>query len=232
MVKIGKTQLGKIPRIAASITDRESDKLVKSALIDIAEIRVDKFRKTNLAYVKNAIKTRSKIGVPLILTVRSKAEGGQKDIPDELKLNIFKECICLVDAVDIELNSPILADVIKIAKKNKKAAIVSWHNFKRTPQAKALKNILDKAKRSGADLIKIAVKANKPDDIDNLTRFTIENRSKNIITISLGKMGSISRLTFPGFGSLITYAYIKSPSGPGQIRLDRMREYLKLYYSK
>ena len=59
-----------------------------------------------------------------------------------------------------------------------------------------------------------------------------ENKSKNIITISLGKTGSISRLVFPGMGSLITYTFINRPSGSGQIGLKDMREHLRIYYPK
>lgn len=231
MIKIGKIELGKIPRIAISIADREDNKIIKSAFADILEIRVDQFKKTDPAYIRDVVKTRSKIGVPLILTVRSKEEGGQKDISNELRLKIFQESIPLVDAVDIELKSPILPEVVKTARKNKKIVILSWHNFKTTPNDKILEDILNKAKRSGAHLVKIAAYANKEEDVNRLMRFTIKNKSKNIITISLGKIGSISRLTFPGFGSLITYAYINRPSGLGQRPLGELREHLRLLYA-
>ena len=119
MIKIGKIELGKIPRIAVSIADRENNKLIKPAFVDIVEIRVDEFKKTDPLRVRNVVKIRRKIGLPLILTVRDKEEGGEKEIADGLKLSIFKECIPLVNAVDIELNSPILSEVIKTARKNK-----------------------------------------------------------------------------------------------------------------
>lgn len=216
--------------MAVTISDREDNKLIKSLLIDILEIRVDQFKNTEPAYVKNVIKKRKKIGLPLILTVRSHAEGGQKDVPNELKLSIFKENIPLVDAVDIELKSPVLSEVVRSARKNKKMVIVSWHNLKTTPNDKILKDTLNKAKRSGAHLVKIALKANKTEDINRLMRWTMENRSKNIITISLGEIGSISRLVFPGLGSLLTYAYINKPSGLGQRPLDELRAGLRAYY--
>ena len=120
MIKIGKTELGKVPRIAIAIGDREDNKLIRSLFLDILEIRIDQLKDTSPAYVKNVIKKRKKIGVPLVLTVRSKEEGGQRDIPSESKLTIFKDNISLVDAIDIELKSPILSEVVKIAKRNKK----------------------------------------------------------------------------------------------------------------
>ena len=216
--------------MAVTISDREDNQLIKALFIDILEIRVDQFKNTEPAYVQNVIKKRKKIGLPLILTVRSHAEGGQKDLSDELKLSIFKENIPLVDAVDIELKSPVLSEVIRSARRNKKMVIVSWHNLKATPNDRILQETLDKAKRSGAHLVKIAVKANKAEDLNRLMRWTIENRSKNIITISLGKIGSISRLIFPGLGSLLTYAYIDKPSGLGQRQLEELRGHLRAYY--
>lgn len=232
MIKIGKIELGGIPRIAVATGDRENNKLIKSLFVDILEIRVDQFKKAGLDYIKNVINTRRRVGVPLILTVRSKKEGGQRDIPNDLKLKIFKENVPLVDAVDIELKSPILSEVVKTARKNKKVVIVSWHNLKSTPNDKTLEDILNKAKRSGAHLVKIAAKANKEEDLNRLMRFTIANKSKNIITISLGEIGSISRLTFPGFGSLITYAYIDKPLGLGQRKLEELRGHVRAYYPK
>ncbi len=77
MIKIGKTELGKIPRIAVTVGDREDNKLIKPLFVDIVEIRVDQFKKIDPAYVKNSIEKRIKIGVPLILTIRSKEEGGR-----------------------------------------------------------------------------------------------------------------------------------------------------------
>ena len=101
-------------------------------------------------------------------------------------INIFKENISSVDAVDIELNSPILTDIVKLAKKNKKVIIISWHNFKLTPKRKFLESVLAKAKKAGADIVKIAAKANKIDDVIDLAGFTRENKARNLIIISLG----------------------------------------------
>ena len=193
---------------------------------------MDQFKKTDPGYINDVIKERRKIGIPLLLTARSPKEGGERDIPNQLKLRIFQENITLVDAVDIELESPILLEVVKTARKNKKIVIVSWHNLKTTPNDKILKGILNKAKRNGADIIKIAAKASKKDDLIRLARWTIDNRSENIITISLGDTGGISRLVFPALGSLITYAYLNNPSGPGQRPLGELREHLRLYFPK
>ncbi|MDO8735068.1 MAG: type I 3-dehydroquinate dehydratase [Elusimicrobiota bacterium] len=235
MVKIGKVELGMadvIPRVAVAVTDTEDIKAIKPFNIDILEIRIDQFRKLNPDHIRNIILNRKKAGLPLILTVRNKEEGGQKNISALSKLNIFRKNISLVDAVDIELKSPVLKDVVKLAKKNKKTVIISWHTFISTPSDKFLKNILIQAKKNGADIVKIAAKANKSEDIIRLAKFTSANKNKNLITVSLGALGSISRLIFPKFGSLITYSYVTKPSGTGQIPLEKLQEHLRLYYPK
>ncbi|MDP2928673.1 MAG: type I 3-dehydroquinate dehydratase [Candidatus Omnitrophota bacterium] len=230
MIKIGKVRLGVLPKIAVSVNDTADEKRVKSLNADILEIRVDQFKILDPEYVNRVIARVKKIGIPLILTVRSHEEGGEKNLPDELKLRIFKSAISLVDAVDIELKSPVISEVVKIAKKNKKLIIVSWHNFKLTPGDRALKGILNDALKKGAQLVKVAVRARKADDVNRLMKFTMQNRASNLITISLGKVGRISRLIFPMAGSLITYAYITKPSGPGQTPLKDLRRHLRMHY--
>ena len=230
MIKIGKIRLGGFPRIAVSVNDTADKETIKSFDADILEIRADQFKIPDPEHVSGVIARIKKIGIPLILTVRSKDEGGQKNLPDELKLKIFRKAISLVDAIDIELKSPIVSEVVRIAKKNKKLIIISWHNFKSTPDDKALKNILNGALKKGAGIVKIAVKAEKADDVNRLMKFTIRNKASNLITISLGRKGSVSRLIFPMAGSLITYAYVTRPSGPGQIPLKALRKLLKIYY--
>ena len=230
MVKIRNIKLKGIPKIALTVSDRENAKSLKSYKINILEIRVDQFDSLAPLHIRDTVKSRRKIGLPLILTIRNKNEGGQKNIRDEQRLKIFKENISFVDAVDIELKSAIVSKVIELAKKNKKVVIVSWHNFKLTPSNKVLKDVLDKAKKIGANIVKIAAKANKTEDFIRLIEFTRNNRNKNIITISLGNIGSISRLLFPMLGSLMTYTYITKPSGPGQVPLKILQEQLRLYY--
>ena len=70
----------------------------------------------------------------------------------------------------------------------------------------------------------------KIDDVIKLGKFTLENKAKNLITISLGDTGGVSRFLFPMLGSLITYSYISKPSGPGQIPLKELRKQISLYY--
>ena len=232
MIKIGNLTLNDIPRVAIVISDKEQNKSIESRNIDIVEIRLDQFDRLDTNYIRGNIITRKELNLPLILTIRSRKEGGKKNISDRRKSKLFEDIISLVDAVDIELRSPIVSKVIDIAKRNKKIIIISWHDFKSTPDNRTLTDILNKAKEKGAHIVKIAANANKAEDVIRLMEFTQKNKSKNIITIALGSIGAISRLSFPMAGSLVTYSYINKPSGFGQIPLDTLQEQLRLFYPK
>ena len=124
MVKIGSITLNDIPMVAVTVSDRERNKSIESRNIDIVEIRLDQFNQLDAKHIRDNIISRRELNLPLILTIRSRKEGGEKDIPDRHKLKLFKDSISLVDAVDIELKSPIVSRVIDIARKNKKTIII------------------------------------------------------------------------------------------------------------
>ncbi len=231
MLKIGKTLLNAVPQIALVVSDREPNALLRPLRIDVLEIRIDQFRRYDLDYIKENVLKRKALGVPLILTIRNtKKEGGMAHISDAVKLRIFQTLVPLVDAFDIELSSPIIFKVIQLARKNKKPIIVSAHNFKNTPSPAALEKIFKAAVQKGANIVKIATKANSLDDVNQLWQFTIKHQKDNVITMSLGKIGSISRLVFPAAGSLLTYSHVGNPSAPGQLPLGILQGHVRLYY--
>ncbi len=233
MIKLGNTSLNSIPKIAVAIKDEVTNETIKSLHVDVLELRVDQFADLDIEYIANNIRERKDNGPALILTVRNtESEGGKSDISDDKKLEIFQAVTPLVDAIDIELRSPIISEVIDFAKKNKKLVIVSSHNFTDTPEAAILEDVLQEALKKGADIVKIAAQANSIEDVNQLMMFTMRHKEDNVITMSLGNIGSISRLTFPSVGSLLTYSYIGQPSAPGQIPLERLQKDLRLYYPK
>ena len=231
MMKLGNTSFNGIPKIAVAIKDKVTSEAIKPLCVDALELRVDRFADLNIEYILNNVRERKDIGPALILTVRNaESEGGKPDISDGKKMEIFQACTPLVDAIDIELSSPIISEVIDLAKKNKKLVIVSFHDFTGTPEAAVLEGVLQGAVKKGADIVKIAAQANSIDDVNRLMMFTLKHKDDNVITMSLGSIGSISRLTFPSVGSLLTYSYIGQPLAPGQVPLERLQQDLRRYY--
>lgn len=140
---------------------------------------------------------------------------------------MFSELIPLVDCIDIEIDTPINKDVIALARKKK--IMISEHNYKKTPTEVGLQKIVSTSRTLGADIIKIATLANSQRDVIRLLSFC-NAQKEPIVAISMGDLGTISRITAPLFGSLFSYGFIGSSVAPGQISAIALVNYFKRLY--
>jgi len=230
-MKLGGIELGKRPIVVGTVTGEMDFPAGSVDRIDAFEMRIDMFRSQALPDIVRVIKSvKANYGKPLIATVRSKDEGGAVQIDDDKRYEIFKNVAPLVEAADVELSSgDLLKRVFPIYKGENRLTIASCHNFDHTPPESRLEEIVLSGKSRGADIVKIAVKANCKQDLIDLVLFTARHKDKNLITISLGEFGTISRIFNPILGSLITYGYINTPTAPGQISALDIVEYLKVF---
>ena len=81
-----------------------------------------------------------------------------------------------------------------------------------------------------ADIVKIAAKANSFDDVMAMLNFTYRHRKDNLITMSLGPWGALSRLILPAVGSQYTYTFLHKPTAPGPVDVVTLKSHLKVYY--
>ncbi|MBI5047333.1 MAG: type I 3-dehydroquinate dehydratase [Deltaproteobacteria bacterium] len=229
-MNIGKVKLGNIPRIAAVILDGEDKKAVAQAKrdgADILELRIDCFKRKDAAYIQRTIKNASDKNLPTIATIRSMSEGGKAVVSEGERLKLFFNIMPFVDAVDVEFSSKkILKAVINKAHGLNKKVIVSYHNFKNTPEQKRLERIVKDCKRAGGDIVKVATLARSKKDIARLALTTASHN--DIITIAMGKFGTLSRVFFPMLGSLLVYCSVTKSSAPGQIPLKDTKILLKV----
>lgn len=232
MLKIANLKLGIFPCIALTVSDRENIKAIGRLGVDLLEIRLDCFRRLDENYVIAKIQYYKELDRPLILTIRDKNEGGKRFISDKLKFSLYALAIKLVDAVDIELNSKMLSGVLRLARKNKKTTIISFHDFKSVPPERMLEELLKKAKSHRGDIFKIACMARTPEDMLRLALFTLRKKREGIISILLGIRGSKSRVVFPALGSLISYTHLSRSFAPGQIPVKELIKELRLCYGK
>jgi|WetSurMetagenome_2_1015567.scaffolds.fasta_scaffold00023_27 3-dehydroquinate dehydratase I len=211
-------RVGDFPLVSGALTDKDYQLVDNDILntIDIIELRVDMFSSLDHAHVKNVFKeVRDNFNKPIIATVRDTKEGGEKEVPGRLEM--YRAITPLSDVVDVEISAEdIFPDIKKLCKLFKKLLIGSYHNFDETPGLPELGAIVDKGCATGADIIKIAVKANSRDDLMDIFSLAMNHRDKKLITISMGEKGLPSRIFTPVIGSPITYGYIHTPSAPGQ----------------
>ncbi|MEJ5339662.1 MAG: type I 3-dehydroquinate dehydratase [Aquificaceae bacterium] len=206
--------------IAVPLSDRgfeENLKLCREKGADIVELRVDLFEKKDPQFVLDCINKVHRGGLKSILTVRSEREGGSRV---ENRLDIFKACSPYSDYTDIELSSQeVISQVRDTVKSAGKKLIISYHNFELTPANWILKEIFREARRWGADIVKVSVRANSYDDTARLLCLGKEEEGDKIL-IAMGEYGKVSRAAGFVFGSVISYAFVGAAVAPGQLTLE------------
>lgn len=206
---------------------------------DIIEWRVDHFNGVEeMAQVLNALAEirRALADMPLLFTFRSKKEGGEKEISDEAYFALNRQAAAsgLVDVIDIELfnDEAQVRAVVNDAHASGVKVIMSNHDFHKTPAQEDIIHRLRRMQELGADLPKIAVMPQSPQDVLTLLSATLTMKEKYatrpIITMSMGKMGGVSRVTGRLFGSAMTFGTVGQASAPGQIAIAQLREVMDI----
>jgi 3-dehydroquinate dehydratase-1 len=233
-MQLGSLQLGAHPRIVATITGETSLSVLARLPregADIIEVRLDHFPSLDAATLRLKLAETRHVGLPLIATVRSVGEGGARALSDSQRLAVYETALEFVEAVDIELGSETLrSEIVQRAHAAKKLAILSYHNFQNTPTGGALDVAVDAMREAGADICKLATLVQSSADV--LRLFALLERQaqkKDCVVIGLGKLGKITRVAFPLFGSLLTYGFVDKPLADGQLHFAQLRDQLKLY---
>jgi len=216
-------------RIALVITDQETNAQIKNLGVGLLELRADLFKKLDPAYITDRIERHKPLKIPLLLTLRNqKNEGAIKIFSNELKMQIITTALPLVDMIDIELRSPLLKQVIILARKLNKKVIVSSHYLKGMPRD--LESVFKELLNAKGDIVKIAAKANSFDDVLAMLNFTHRHHRHNLISMCLGPWGTISRLVLPAAGSRYTYTFLNKPTASGQVDVKTLKSHLKFYF--
>ena len=210
-----------VPCVAAPFTDEQTDDDIHSAIadgLDIAELRIDLFADHDPDHV---VATAQRFAsLPTIATIRADAEGGKWVGDDSDRLALFQRVAPLVNALDIELSSEAIAgSVVACAHEHGGVAIASFHDFAGMPPLHELHERASAAQVLGADVCKIAVAINSPNDLHTLASFTLGHSDQSLIVIGMGPLGVASRLFFPFLGSSLTFASVGDSTAPGQLTL-------------
>ncbi len=230
-MKIGDIELGKLPVVVGTVSTDLNMPADMVKQVDIIEIRVDMLDVEKLSDIINIFRSiKRRYGKPLIATIRSRDEGGLREVDDKRRYQIFKEIFSFAEILDVELSSDhLIRKVAALCRENNKILMASYHNFSETPGRDILEQLVRKGKNLGAEIVKIAVHADNNEDLGDLLHFTIENRDAGIVTVSLGKAGLISRVINPMTGSLLTYGFIDRSASPGQVSAFDIIEHLRVF---
>jgi len=210
------------PKVIAVVTSPDEAREAVALGADILEVRIDLAAEEPQPLVESIFK----LGMPLVVTVRPAWEGGAFTGSDRERAKIIKRLAPFVDYVDVELRAKNIDELIATTKGSEALTIVSHHDFERTPSKKEMSDILKKCHEKG-DVAKLAVTPGSLGDV--LALFEVTFKAKRpVCTIAMGEIGMHTRLVAPVYGSLFTYGYVRKPVAPGQIRVDKILEGLKL----
>ena len=216
-------------------------KTFDSIPVDVVEWRVDWFEHVfEFDKVEDVLKDlRNVLGnIPLLLTYRTKKEGGEKaiDTKDYKELNLRAAKTGYVDFIDVEIftGDDVVREIIDGAHAAGVKVIASNHDFFKTPAKSDIIYRLRKMQDMGADIPKIAVMPQSRRDVLTLLCATEEMVSdyadRPIITMSMAGTGVISRLCGEVFGSSMTFGAAKKASAPGQMGVNDLNTVLDLLH--
>lgn len=200
---------------------------------DLIEWRIDFFDQVEDAekLVKTAKKLRQVMSeMPLLTTFRIHFEGGVNKLSEEEYFDICRVLIKekATDLLDLELfrKTSKLKEIIAEAHENNIYIIMSNHDFDKTPATSKLERRLTLMKTYGADIAKIAVMPNSARDVLNLLLATDNIKYKlncPLITMAMGDLGKVTRISGEVFGSCLTFGTVGDASAPGQIESTNLK---------
>ena len=239
------------PKICIPVTAKNHAEIIsqgrqiadcKGVCADLCEWRIDWF---DGVWDRQALKeTGSALrevlqGMPLLVTFRTKQEGGNLPCDSE-RYRTLIENICAdgyADLVDIELftTGEDGQELARLAAEKGTKTIFSSHDFLKTPPRDEILSRLEKMEQLGADICKIAVMPHSAEDVLTLLSATEERFRVScvpLITMSMGRLGAVSRVCGELIGSCLTFGTLEQASAPGQLPADKlvgMLEMLRVY---
>ena len=186
--------------ICVSIARKAATEVAKAAAgLKLAEIRINALASPKREDVEKIFRAGN--GAKLIATCRPGA------LTDEKRKGLLLAAIASGAAyVDVEVDAPeaYKKEIASAAKKAGCKLIVSFHDHNRTPPREELSQIAGWCFESGADICKIACKANSREDAARL--LGLLGSGRKIAVVGMGKQGRITRIAAPLLGSPFTYA--------------------------
>jgi len=216
------------PRVAGTITRHRTLEKAKDHApfaCDLIEVRLDRVGSALPGWLA-CCEGIERQGLPVLLTLRLKVEGGQWDLPDPERMPFLSDAIRVLSMIDVEYRSTLAAPLCSKAEKLGKTVVVSCHDFEGTPPLKELQDIVDGIRELPTAVPKIVTMVNSAGDVDTLAALLAANRQQPICVLGMGDAGRETRTAFPAMGSCLSYGFIDASSAPGQLTAGELVEAL------
>lgn len=191
------------------------------AIADILELRLDLIESASL---KDLLDYST---LPVIVTNRSKHDGGQFKGSDEDRVQSLRDALKSgADYVDIEVSTPREYLQPFLEESDSSKIILSYHDFSHTPED--FNPLYETMCELPGEIVKIVTYAR--DLSDNLKMFDLLKRAKQekqkLIGLCMGDLGEISRILSPLFGGFLTFGSLETgqESAQGQIPAKTLKD--------
>ena len=190
---------------------------------EYAEIRLDFVKPSEVPTVLESIKEKLS---RCVCTLRPKNEGGKFSGSEKERISILK----LITEynpflLDIEFNTLKKNQKLRqYLKKSKTNILVSWHNFKKTPDAKKL-NLTLKQMKKFSNYVKIVTVAKSINDTTKILSLYNKSSKIKLIAFAMGEEARFSRILCLHLGSPFTYVSLGKAVAPGQFSLNDMKSF-------
>jgi len=222
-----------VPIVEANKADAiAAMKKAKEMGADLVELRLDYIGALTDADIGDLI---SSADIPKIATLRPEREGGFYKGDENARVRLLQTALSFgAEYVDLEVSTDIgwRYEIGKSCKSQGAKLIVSFHDFRGTPNKDVLSDTVKNEYAAGADIAKIAT---TPKDFDDVMKvLSVVNRfktdGKDIIGIAMGKLGKVSRLLAGPAGSYLTYASLETgkESAEGQVSIADMKKVMEV----
>ncbi len=211
--------------------------IANTADADLAEFRIDllSFARDTKQVIALGHELKKILGnKPMIATIRTKNEGGQLEISDADYGKTYQAYLKnpFMDWLDVEMfrDQKVVSEIVQKAHQKKVLIVMSNHDFQKTPSQDEIEKRLLKQDQMGADILKIAVMPKSKQDVFTLMNATLkvsQQTTKPLLTMSMGQLGTISRVATANMGGSYSFGMIGQASAPGQIDVTKLKQILQ-----
>ncbi|EXF16804.1 3-dehydroquinate dehydratase [Acinetobacter baumannii] len=211
--------------------------IANTADADLAEFRIDllSFASDTKQVIALGHELKKILGnKPMIATIRTKNEGGQLEISDADYGKTYQAYLKnpFMDWLDVEMfrDQKVVSEIVQKAHQKKVLVVMSNHDFQKTPSQDEIEKRLLKQDQMGADVLKIAVMPKSKQDVFTLMNATLkvsQQTPKPLLTMSMGQLGTISRVATANMGGSYSFGMIGQASAPGQIDVTKLKQILQ-----
>nr|WP_314370527.1 type I 3-dehydroquinate dehydratase [uncultured Acinetobacter sp.] len=243
--KVELSALAQLPvKTIVPITAKTKEQAIAQAKViaanqdaDLAEFRIDllDFAADSKQVIALGHELKKILGdKPMIATIRTHNEGGKLSISDSDYGKTYQAYLKqpFMDMLDVEMfrDQQVVKNTVKLAHDKKVLIVMSNHDFQKTPNEDEIVKRLLKQDELGADILKIAVMPQSKQDVFTLMNATLkvsQQSKKPLLTMSMGKLGTISRIATANMGGSFSFGMIGEASAPGQIDVTQLKQFLK-----